>query len=157
MPRKDQGWITFQTSEEERQILEAVCQLSQRTKTEVLRELLRSLKGVESAVEVAAEAAPIAPEPTSVPRSRSDGTARPPNLPLPVPPKSLKVSSRNVLEGRVKALTKGSVHTEVTLEIVHRVELTSTITTTSAELLQLEPGKSAYAVIKSSDVVIAMD
>ncbi|MFM7427121.1 MAG: transporter, partial [Elainella sp.] len=34
MPRKAQGWITFQSSEEERQILEQVCQQTQRTKTE---------------------------------------------------------------------------------------------------------------------------
>ncbi|MBW4518301.1 MAG: TOBE domain-containing protein [Scytolyngbya sp. HA4215-MV1] len=54
-------------------------------------------------------------------------------------------------------MIKGSIHSEVTLEIVHRVELTSTITTTSAEVLELAEGKKAYAVIKSSDVVIAMD
>lgn len=71
--------------------------------------------------------------------------------------KPLKVSSRNVLEGKVKRLVKGSIHTEVTIEVVHRVELTSTITTTSAEVLELEEGKTAYAVIKSSDVVIAME
>lgn len=44
MPRKDQGWVTFQTSEEERKILEEFCQNSQRTKTEILRELVRGLK-----------------------------------------------------------------------------------------------------------------
>ena len=43
MPRKDQGWVTFQTSEEERKILEEFCQNSQRTKTEILRELVRGL------------------------------------------------------------------------------------------------------------------
>jgi hypothetical protein len=44
MPRKEQGWITFQASDEEKQLLELYCQQTQRTKTEVLRELLRSLK-----------------------------------------------------------------------------------------------------------------
>jgi hypothetical protein len=34
IPRKQQGWITFQSSEEERKILEEYCQQSQRTKTE---------------------------------------------------------------------------------------------------------------------------
>lgn len=33
--------------------------------------------------------------------------------------KPLKVSSRNILEGQVKRIVKGTVHTEVTLEIVH--------------------------------------
>lgn len=140
MPRKDQGWITFQTSEEERQLLEAICQRSQRTKTEVLREMLRGLKqssDSETTEEITHE--------ILVDRSASSSK------------KPLKVSSRNVLEGKVKRLVKGSIQTEVTIEVVHRVELTSTITTTSAEVLELEEGKTAYAVIKSSDIVIAME
>jgi hypothetical protein len=43
MPRKEQGWITFQASNEERTLLERYCRETQRTKTEVLRELIRSL------------------------------------------------------------------------------------------------------------------
>lgn len=144
MPRKSQGWITFQTSEEERQLLEAVCQKTQRTKTEVLREMLRGLKDAQPNEELTREL--IAQSPSEV--------DRPHVLP---PKKSLKVSSRNVLEGTVKRVVKGSIHAEVTLEIVHRVELTSTITTPSAEALELAEGKTAYAVIKSSDVVIAME
>lgn len=44
MPRKEQGWITFQLSPEELQLLEQHCQRFQRTKTDVLRSLLRSLQ-----------------------------------------------------------------------------------------------------------------
>ncbi len=44
MPRKEQGWITFQLSPEERQLLEQHCKQFQRTKTDVLRSLLRSLQ-----------------------------------------------------------------------------------------------------------------
>ena len=44
MPRKEQRWITFQVSSEERQLLEQYCQNFQRTKTDVLRSLLRSLQ-----------------------------------------------------------------------------------------------------------------
>ena len=44
MPRKEQGWITFQLSPEERQLLEQYCKQFQRTKTDVLRSLLRSLQ-----------------------------------------------------------------------------------------------------------------
>jgi hypothetical protein len=43
MPRKEQGWITFQSSDEERQILEQICQRTRRTKTEILRELIRQI------------------------------------------------------------------------------------------------------------------
>ena len=146
MPRKDQGWITFQTSEEERQLLETICQQSQRTKTEVLREMLRGLK-------YATNAHTDEPEP--------EIKLQPPQVrehePGSLPQKRFKVSSRNVLEGRVKYLVKGSVSTEVTLEILHAVELTSIITTTSAAALELAEGKAAYAVIKSNDVVVAVE
>ena len=43
MPKKEQGSVTFQTSEEERKILQEFCGKSQRTKTEILRELVRGL------------------------------------------------------------------------------------------------------------------
>ncbi len=151
MPRKDQGWITFQTSEEERQLLEEVCKLSQRTKTEVLREMLRGLK---SATSIGEE--PICSVPLEKPSQAIASTPLSSSNIL-VPKKALKVSSRNVLAGKVKRLVKGSIHTEVTLEIVQTVELTSTITTASAEALELAEGCPAYAVIKSSDVVIAME
>ena len=73
------------------------------------------------------------------------------------PKKALKVSSRNVLKGVVKRVTTGSVNTEVTLEIIQKVELTSMITRVSAEELELSEGTEAYAVIKSNDIVIAKD
>ncbi|MEH1924965.1 hypothetical protein [Nostoc sp.] len=44
MPRKEQGWITFQLSPEERQLLEHYCKRFRRAKTDVLRSLLRSLQ-----------------------------------------------------------------------------------------------------------------
>jgi len=160
MPRKDQGWITFQTSEEERQLLEEICQSSQRTKTEVLRELLRGLRYGTLAQGEETEAAQITQTESS--KQSQPQKAKTESSPQfhhhqPDSPKLLKVSSRNVLEGTVKRVIKGVVSTEVTLEIVHRVELTSTITTTSAEALELQEGRTAYAVIKSSDVVIAME
>jgi molybdopterin-binding protein len=145
MPRKDQGWITFQTSEEERQLLEAICQKSQRSKTDVLREMLRGLKYATTAQTEESEAELTAPQ--SAREQQPDAFSKRP----------FKVSSRNVLEGKIKHITKGSVNTEVTLEILHRVELTSIITTTSAETLELAEGKAAYAVIKSNDVVIAIE
>ena len=147
MPRKDQGWITFQTSEEERQLLEAICQQSQRTKTEVLREMVRGLKASPSANKDEPELELNARQQIKARESPADASRK----------KSLKVSSRNVLEGRIKQIVRGSVNTEVILEIVHPMELTSIITTTSAEVLELEEGSVAYAVIKSSDVVIATE
>jgi molybdopterin-binding protein len=69
----------------------------------------------------------------------------------------MKVSARNLIKGKVKKVEVGAVNTEVTIEIAPGVELTSIITKSSAENLGLKEGSDAYAVIKSSDVMIAVD
>lgn len=69
----------------------------------------------------------------------------------------MKVSARNSLKGTVKQMIPGSVNTEVVLEVAPGVEVVSIITKSSAESLGLEVGKEAYAVIKSSDVMVAID
>ena len=69
----------------------------------------------------------------------------------------MKLSARNVFKGTVKKVVNGAVNTEVTLEIVPGVEMISIITSASAEHLDLAEGKEAYAVIKSSNVMIAID
>jgi molybdopterin-binding protein len=144
MPRKEQGWVTFQTSEEERKILEEFCENSQRTKTEILRELVRGLNKHSS-------------PPVSLSTSEAKIETHGDELPIISPKKPLKVSSRNILKGIIKRITTGSVNTEVTLEIIHKVELTAMITRVSAEELELFEGTEAYAVIKSNDIVIAKD
>lgn len=48
--------IPFQTSKEERQRLESICQKSRRTQTDVLREMLRGLKYATTAHTEAPEA-----------------------------------------------------------------------------------------------------
>ncbi|MEB3182585.1 MAG: molybdopterin-binding protein [Nostocaceae cyanobacterium] len=69
----------------------------------------------------------------------------------------MKVSARNTLKATVKKIVTGAVNTEVTLELAPGVEVVSIITKSSAESLGLEEGKEAYAVIKSSDVMVAVD
>jgi molybdopterin-binding protein len=69
----------------------------------------------------------------------------------------MQVSARNSLKATVKKVVEGSVNTEVTLEIAPGVEVISIITKSSAEKLQLTEGKQAYAIIKSSDVMVAID
>ncbi|MGF1936992.1 MAG: molybdopterin-binding protein [Nostoc sp. ChiQUE02] len=147
MPRKEQGWVTFQTSEDERKILEEFCEQSQRTKTEILRELVRSLNQHSSA--------PISP-PTQQ-EEQEDTYTQKVDIESSIQKKSLKVSSRNILKGVIKRVVYGAVNSEVTLEIIHKVELTSIITRASAEELELSEGKEAYAVIKSNDIVIARE
>lgn len=69
----------------------------------------------------------------------------------------MKVSARNAIKGTVKQVIPGVVNTEVTLEIAPGVEVTAIITKSSAESLNIIEGKAAYAVIKSSDVLVAVD
>lgn len=69
----------------------------------------------------------------------------------------MEISARNALKGTVKAVNVGSVNDEIILEIVPGIEVVSIITKSSAEKLGLAVGKEAYAVVKASDVVIAID
>jgi molybdopterin-binding protein len=69
----------------------------------------------------------------------------------------MKISARNVLKGKVKAVTVGSVNTEVAVELAGGHEIVSTITKTSAKKLGLKKGKEVYAVIKASNVILAVD
>jgi molybdopterin-binding protein len=69
----------------------------------------------------------------------------------------MKLSARNVLKGKVKQVKVGAVNTEVLLDLGHGIEVVSIITKTSADSLQLASGKEAYAVIKASNVMIAVD
>ena len=69
----------------------------------------------------------------------------------------MKLSARNVLPGKIVAMTSGPVTTEITLEIAPGVQIVSSITTTSAESLQLAKGSKAYALIKASSVMVGID
>jgi molybdopterin-binding protein len=69
----------------------------------------------------------------------------------------MKLSARNVLAATVKTVTPGAVDTEVVVELAPGIEIVSIITKKSAETLALEPGGKAYAVIKASSVIIAVD
>ena len=69
----------------------------------------------------------------------------------------MKVSARNTLKGTVKKLVMGAVNAEVTLEVAPGLEVTGIITKASAESLGLAEGSEAYAVVKASDVMFAVD
>jgi molybdopterin-binding protein len=69
----------------------------------------------------------------------------------------MKLSARNVLKGTVKHVVPGAVNSEVTLALPGGQEIVSVITRASAENLGLVKGKEVYAVIKASNVMIAVD
>jgi molybdopterin-binding protein len=69
----------------------------------------------------------------------------------------VKISARNILKGKVKEVKPGAVNTEVTVELAGGMPVVSIITKESAEKLGLVEGKEVYAVIKASNVMIAVD
>ncbi|HUW70465.1 MAG TPA: molybdopterin-binding protein [bacterium] len=69
----------------------------------------------------------------------------------------MKLSARNILKGTVKAITHGAVNSEVIITLPGGVEIVSIITKSSAESLGLAVGKPAYAVVKASSVMVAID
>ena len=69
----------------------------------------------------------------------------------------MKLSARNILKGTVVQVKVGTVNSEVILELPGGAQIVSVITKESAESLGLAPGQQAYAVIKASNVMIAVD
>jgi molybdopterin-binding protein len=69
----------------------------------------------------------------------------------------MKLSARNVLKGKVVKVTHGAVNSEVVLELAPGLEVVAIITRQSAESLSLSEGSEAYAVIKASSVMLAVD
>ena len=69
----------------------------------------------------------------------------------------MKISARNVIKGKIKKIQEGAVNTEVTVELPGGNEIVSVITKASADTMQLREGKEVYAVIKASNVMIAVD
>lgn len=68
----------------------------------------------------------------------------------------MKISARNQFKGKVVSLERGAVSAVVGIDIGGHV-ITSTISLASVDDLQLEVGKEAYAVIKATSVMVAVD
>jgi molybdopterin-binding protein len=69
----------------------------------------------------------------------------------------MKLSARNLLKGKVVKIVNGAVNSEVALELPGGVQIVAIITKSSVDNLGLKEGKEAYAVIKASSVMIAVD
>ena len=69
----------------------------------------------------------------------------------------MKISARNVLKGKVKSVNHGAVNSEIVVELPGGAEVVSIITKTSVQHLLLAQGSQVYAVIKASNVMIAVD
>jgi len=69
----------------------------------------------------------------------------------------MKLSARNLIPGKIKALTLGDVNAEVVIEVSPGVEVVSVITTHSAKALGLKVGKAVKAMVKASSVMVVTD
>jgi molybdate transport system regulatory protein len=67
-----------------------------------------------------------------------------------------KVSARNQLHGTVRTVTPGAVNAEVAIETADGVAIVAVITQAALRDLGLSPGAPATALIKASDVILAV-
>jgi molybdopterin-binding protein len=68
----------------------------------------------------------------------------------------MKLSARNMLKGKIVEVTKGTTTAHVKIDIGGQI-VTSAITNEAVDALKLARGQEAYAVIKASDVMVAID
>jgi molybdopterin-binding protein len=69
----------------------------------------------------------------------------------------MRISARNVLKGKVKKIVQGAVNSEILILLPDGIEIVSVITKSSVKSLGLKPGMEVYAVIKASNVMVAID
>lgn len=68
----------------------------------------------------------------------------------------MKISARNRLKGKVVDVTLGATTAHVRIDVGGSI-ITASITNEAVKELGLAPGKDAYAVVKASDVMVAID
>lgn len=68
----------------------------------------------------------------------------------------MKLSARNTLKGKILEATKGQTTAHVRIDIGGGI-VTASITNEAVDELGLKAGIQAYAVIKASDVMVAID
>jgi molybdate transport system regulatory protein len=67
----------------------------------------------------------------------------------------MKISARNIFDGKIVAIKKGVTTSHVLIDVKGQI-LTASITEESVEGLHLAVGQAVKAVIKSSDVFVAV-
>jgi molybdopterin-binding protein len=69
----------------------------------------------------------------------------------------MRISARNQFKGKILDVKKGATTAHVRLEIAPGQVITSSITNEAVEELGLKAGGTAIAIIKASNVMIAVD
>jgi molybdopterin-binding protein len=68
----------------------------------------------------------------------------------------MKLSTGNQLKGKIIEVKKGATTAHVQIDVDGQI-ITASITNESADELKLEKGKSAYAIIKATTVMVGVD
>lgn len=68
----------------------------------------------------------------------------------------MRFSARNQLKGKIVEVKKGTTTAHVRIDIGGQT-ITAAITNDSVDELKLEKGKTAYAIIKASSVMVGVD
>jgi molybdopterin-binding protein len=68
----------------------------------------------------------------------------------------MRISARNILKGTIVEVKKGQTTAHVLIDVGGAI-VTASITNESVDELGLKKGMAAAAVIKSSDVMVAID
>lgn len=69
----------------------------------------------------------------------------------------MKISARNQLKGKIVGVNKGATTSHVKIDIGGGKVITASITNQAVEELGLKEGDAAYAIVKASDVMVAVD
>ena len=67
------------------------------------------------------------------------------------------ISARNQIEGTIVKVVEGAVNGHVTIEDADGVQVSGSITNESIQDLGLKEGGKAVAIIKATDVMVAVD
>lgn len=68
----------------------------------------------------------------------------------------MKISARNVLKGKIVDIKRGATTAHVRIDLGGSV-ITASITNEAVDELKLAPGMTASAVVKASDVMVAVE
>jgi molybdopterin-binding protein len=68
----------------------------------------------------------------------------------------LKISARNILKGKITKITKGATTSHVLIDVNGSI-ITSSITNEAVDDLKLKEGMQAFAIIKSSEVMVGTE
>jgi molybdate transport system regulatory protein len=68
----------------------------------------------------------------------------------------MNISARNKLVGKITKITSGVINAEIVIALPGGGEIVSVITKTSAKALKLKTGSPVVAIIKATDILLAV-